>query len=111
MMGGNLKDQAGSGDISLLLKDRVTQLKEVVAHWTKYQTFMEGLVQRLDILDQHIGAPSPFALVYSEPRVALQMAASGPFTTSYVPTSTSTRPAAIDTTTVAATSPANLARI
>jgi hypothetical protein len=50
MMGGNLKDQAGSGDISLLLKDRVTQLKEVVAHWTKYQTFMEGLVQRLECL-------------------------------------------------------------
>ena len=66
-MGDDLKDKTGSEDISLLLKDLATQLKEVVAQRTADQAFMERIVQRLDALEQRPSAPPSAAMV--DPRV------------------------------------------
>jgi hypothetical protein len=103
MMGDDLNDQDGSGDINLLLKDLATQLKEVVAQRASDQAFMEGLVQRLDALEQRIGAPSPSAIGFNDQRGTFQPAASGPSSTSSMLTHISASLAAMDTTTMAAT--------
>ena len=85
MMGDDLKDKAGGDDISLLLKDLATQLKEVVAQRTADQAFMERIVQRLDALEQRPSALPSAALVdpqasvfsFTGPRKAFQPAANG----------------------------------
>ena len=84
-MGDDLKGKAGGDDISLLLKDLATQLKEVVAQRTADQAFMERIVQRLDALEQRPSAlpsaalvdPQASVLSFTGPRTAFQPAASG----------------------------------
>lgn len=45
-------DKVEGGNINLMLKELMTQLKEVVAQRTTNQAFMEGLVQHFDALEQ-----------------------------------------------------------